>query len=144
MKIRNDFVTNSSSSSYVIAYRENVEVDDETAKRYPFVKLYPKLIQALIDAEGHCETEIADVYKTQEEFDKYFLENYGLKGETIYDIINSDRYSRIVYEKANKYLSDGYYIMKKWIDYCDEGLEDFIRVMTEDNDDFIIIEGGEG
>lgn len=139
MKVRNDFVTNSSSSSYVIAYRENVEVDDETVKKYPFVKLYSKLIQALIDADGFCETEIADVYKTQEEFDKYFLDNYGLRGETINDIVKRDDYCRTEYEKASKYLSDGYYIMKKWIDYSDDSLKDVIVAMS-DNDNFIILE----
>lgn len=144
MKIRNDFVTNSSSSSYVIAYRENVEVDDETVKKYPFVKLYPKLIQALINAEGHCDTEIADVCKSQEEYDKYFLEEYGLRNETLTDILNRDEYYRSKYEKASKYLSGGYFIMNKWIDHCDEGLEDLIEVMAEDNDGFIIIEGDEG
>lgn len=143
MKVRSDFVTNSSSSSFVIAYRANVEVDEETVKKYPFVSLYPRLIEALIDATDYCDTEIADVFSTQEEYDKFFIDRYGWKKHTVQEIIEDDEDYRREYEEASKYLADGFAIMRKRVSDSDSSLESFIKTLAMDNDGFVILEGGE-
>lgn len=143
MKVRSDFVTNSSSSSFVIAYRANVEVDEETVKKYPFVSLYPRLIEALIDATDYCNTEIADVFSTQEEYDKFFIDRYGWKKHTVQEIIEDDEDYRREYEEASKYLADGFAIMRKRVSDSDSSLESFIKTLAMDNDGFVILEGGE-
>ena len=127
----------------MIAYRTEAEIDEETAKRYPFIKLYPKLIEALINAVDYCDTCVADVFTTQEEYDKYFIDRYGWKNHTVKEIIEDEDYYRREYEEASKYIAEGYSIMCKRVSNSDSSLESFIKTLSEGNDGFIVIEGGE-
>lgn len=80
MKIRSDFVTNSSSSSFVIAYRESSN------------PLHNTLVRLIIDSNSHYDTNVAHVITNKEALDKKFLSWFGCSTDTILDVIrrNSD------------------------------------------------------
>ena len=44
MKYRTGFVTNSSSSSYLIKHKENINMDTPLVEKYPFLRVIPQLI----------------------------------------------------------------------------------------------------
>lgn len=141
MKIRSDYVTNSSSSSYVIAYRSLPEFDDETLAKYPFLKSYGKLIEKVLFTEGDNDTTAGEVARTKEEYDKWFVGYYGWKvGTTVEDLIDDEPYLAKRYNKAIEYLEKGFNILSKDVDYHDGYCTYMLYELAKDEDNFVILE----
>lgn len=104
MKIRSDYVTNSSSSSYVIAYRSLPKFDEETIVKYPFLENYGKLIEKVLFTAGDNDTTEGEVARTKEEYDKWFLDRYSWRNFTLEELLEDDQWLRERYEKAIEYL----------------------------------------
>lgn len=139
MKVRRDFVTNSSSSSYVIAYRSLPELDEETIAKYPFLKNYGKLIEKVLFTEGDNETSSGEVARTKEEYDKWFFDRYGWRNTSLKDLLE-DRWLKERYTKAIEYLDKGFNILSKDVDYNDEYCSNMLKELANDEDNFIILE----
>ena len=140
MKIRCDYVTNSSSSSYVIAYRSLPEFDEETLAKYPFLKTYGQLIEKVLFTEGCDETTVGEVSHTKEEYDQWFLGTYSLSHTTLEELLNDDKWLKARYDKAVEYLDKGFSILSKDVDYNDEYCTRMLQELARDNENFIILE----
>ena len=141
MKIRSDYVTNSSSSSYVIAYKTLPEIDEETLTKYPFLKNYGKLIETVLFTEGDNDTTAGVVSRTKEEYDKNFVSEYGWKKDsTVESILEDDDYLTYMYNRAVEYLEKGFNILDKRVDYNDTYCSNMIKELAEDKENFVILE----
>jgi hypothetical protein len=140
MKIRSDFVTNSSSSSFVIAYRSLPEFDEETISKYPFLKNYGKLIDKVLFTAGDGDTTAGEVLATKEEWDEYLVDTYAWSKANTLDEILDTEYSKDFYDKVVAYLENGFKILKKYVDYDDIYCYNMIHELAEDKDNFVILE----
>ena len=140
MKIRTDYVTNSSSSSFVVAYRAMSEFDEETLAKYPFLKNYGNLLEQSLLVEGCNETTEGEILRTKEELDEWFVDRHGWREVNTIEKLLEDEYYRDAYEYYAKYISDGFNLLMKSVDYDDYYCSNLIHDLANNNDDFIILE----
>lgn len=134
MKYRSDFVTNSSSSSYIIACRQTPTFDEETLKKYPVIACINKLAEIILSASGDCsDTDEGQRVTNQSELNSYFIRYYGRSGDSIEEVIKDDDWVKDKYEKSLEAINRGCTVIFKEIDYADNTLTDLIRELSKAN-----------
>ena len=127
MKIRSDFVTNSSSSSYVIAYKG---LDTP----HPSIKSLNKMIEIVLFSDGGHETTRGEKVRTIDELDSYMVDTYGYSDlNTIDKLLSADSYTKKIHTECVKALNEGYTILFKDVGYSDEPLSALLHDIANED-----------
>ena len=127
MKIRSDFVTNSSSSSYVIAYKG---LDTP----HPSIKSLNKMIEIVLFSDGGYETTRGEKVRTIDELDSYMVDTYGYSDlNTIDKLLSADSYAKKIHTECVKALNEGYTILFKDVGYSDKTLSALLHDIANED-----------
>ena len=89
MKIRTDFVTNSSSSSFILAFSDKNNIDCEVREKF---KLYHPMIQDIISRDAQrsnvlTKAEIMDAANCMPTFDEYGMVSFDVENRFLAHIL---------------------------------------------------------
>lgn len=110
MKIRNGFITNSSSTCFIVSFNTQKSFDEETLVKYPFLKHYgdimKKVFPSRIENDYYNSVELYEI-ENLEEWEAYVRqENYlNDTNEPIEKKLNT--YWRRIYRKGKKEIESG-------------------------------------
>ena len=125
MKVRQGFVTNSSSTSFILAYNELPTIPNELLEEYPELCAYNQMIQEALEEEDYPrydDKDVCHIITEKDELDDFFIEEYGnstwgYQRSCLSDILKNKEYLQKQYQKALDCINHGQKVLYRKLPY---------------------------